>query len=149
MIEILSSVMLISRRFLITKNNLFTYIARYSSSTPFNTGILFVPHQHAWIVERFGKFNRVLEPGLNFCVPIIDRISYVQVLKELAIDIPDQSAITADNVVLQLNGILFLRVKDPYLASYGVEDAEFAITQVNTMVFLSSLFYSGKISLIS
>jgi hypothetical protein len=49
----------------------------------------------AWVVERFGKFNRILEPGLNFLIPIVDNIKYVQSLKEIAIDIPSQSAITS------------------------------------------------------
>lgn len=48
----------------------------------------------AWIVERMGKFRRILEPGLNFLIPFLDRIGYVQSLKELAIDIPKQSAVT-------------------------------------------------------
>jgi len=51
----------------------------------------------AWVVERFGKFNRILEPGLNFLIPVVDRIKYVQSLKEIAIDIPSQSAITSGN----------------------------------------------------
>ena len=66
----------------------------YKSSTPVNTGILFVPQQEAWVVERMGKFYRILSPGLNFLIPGIDRIKYVQSLKEIAIDVPKQSAIT-------------------------------------------------------
>ncbi|BHF63608.1 Stomatin-like protein 2, mitochondrial [Sparganum proliferum] len=112
--------------------------------TPINTGILFVPERQAWVVERLGKFYQVLKPGLNFCIPLVDRIAYVQSLKEIAIDIPDQAAITADNVVLQLNGVLFLRVIDPYKASYGVEDAEFAITQLAQTTMRSEI---GKIDL--
>ena len=59
-----------------------------------NTAILFVPQQEAWVVERMGKYHRVLEPGLNVLIPILDRIKYVQSLKEIAIDIPQQAAIT-------------------------------------------------------
>ncbi|GBN12948.1 Stomatin-like protein 2, mitochondrial, partial [Araneus ventricosus] len=117
---------------------------RHAQSTPFNTIIMFVPQQEAWIVERMGKFNRILQPGLNFLIPIVDRIKYVQSLKELAIDIPKQSAITLDNVTLNIDGVLYLRVIDPYKASYGVEDPEFAITQLAQTTMRSEL---GKISL--
>merc|ERR1719228_2482097 len=95
-----------------------------------NTAVLFVPQQEAWVVERMGKYHRVLEPGLNILIPILDRIKYVQSLKEIAIDIPQQSAITLDNVSLTIDGVLYLRIVDPYKASYGVEDPEFAITQL-------------------
>jgi hypothetical protein len=73
-------------------------------SLPANTIIRFVPQQTAWIVERMGKFNRILEPGLAILVPFLDRIAYVKSLKEAAIEIPSQSAITADNVTLELDG---------------------------------------------
>ncbi|TQV97390.1 stomatin family protein [Cordyceps javanica] len=90
---------------------------------PANTVVRFVPQQTAWIVERMGKFNRILDPGLAVLMPFIDRIAYVKSLKEVAIEIPSQSAITADNVTLELDGVLFTRV-------YGVEDAEYAISQL-------------------
>ncbi|KAL1462218.1 hypothetical protein WDU94_014071 [Cyamophila willieti] len=117
---------------------------RYASVTPINTGILFVPQQEAWIVERMGKYHRILEPGLNLLIPIIDKIKYVQSLKEIAIDVPKQSAITSDNVTLSIDGVLYLKINDPYLASYGVEDPEFAITQLAQTTMRSEL---GKISL--
>lgn len=85
-------------------------------SLPANTIIRFVPQQTAWIVERMGKFNRILEPGLAILVPFIDRIAYVKSLKEIAIEIPSQSAITADNVTLDLDGVLYTRVFDAYKA---------------------------------
>lgn len=105
-----------------------TYFQR--SSLPANTVVKFVPQQTAWIVERMGRFNRILEPGLAILVPVIDRIAYVKSLKENAMEIPSQSAITADNVTLELDGILYTRVFDPFKASYGVEDADYAITQL-------------------
>jgi regulator of protease activity HflC (stomatin/prohibitin superfamily) len=97
---------------------------------PANTIVRFVPQQTAWIVERMGKFNRILEPGLAILIPFIDRIAYVKSLKEAAFEIPSQSAITADNVTLELDGVLYTRVFDAYKASYGVEDAEYAISQL-------------------
>ncbi|CAH8827099.1 unnamed protein product [Trichobilharzia szidati] len=124
--------------------SVFASSREYTTRTPVNTGILFVPEKEAWVVERLGKFYKTLKPGLNFCIPIVDRIAYVQSLKEVAIEIPDQSAITSDNVVLQLNGVLFLKVKDPYLASYGVSEAEFAITQLAQTIMRSEI---GKIIL--
>ncbi|KAI1116505.1 hypothetical protein F5Y14DRAFT_406975 [Nemania sp. NC0429] len=77
-----------------------------------------------------GRFNRILEPGLAILIPFLDRIAYVKSLKEAAIEIPSQSAITADNVTLELDGVLYTRVFDAYKASYGVEDAEYAISQL-------------------
>nr|XP_012144912.1 PREDICTED: stomatin-like protein 2, mitochondrial [Megachile rotundata] len=77
-------------------------------------------------------------------IPIVDKIKYVQSLKELAIEIPQQSAVTLDNVTLNIDGVLYLRVNDPYLASYGVEDAEFAVVQLAQTTMRSEL---GKIAL--
>lgn len=85
-------------------------------SLPANTIIRFVPQQTAWIVERMGKFHRILEPGLAILIPFIDRIAYVKHLKESAIEIPSQNAITADNVTLELDGVLYTRVFDAYKA---------------------------------
>lgn len=83
---------------------------------PANTVVRFVPQQTAWVVERMGKFNRILDPGLAILAPFIDRIAYVKSLKEVAIEIPSQSAITADNVTLELDGVLYTRVFDAYKA---------------------------------
>jgi len=69
-------------------------LVRWRHTTPMNTVVLFVPQQEAWLVERMGKFNRTLEPGINLLIPLLDRVKYVQSLKEIAIDIPQQSAIT-------------------------------------------------------
>lgn len=91
-----------------------------------------------------GKFHRILDPGLNILLPIVDRVKYVQSLKEIAIDVPKQGAITLDNVTLGIDGVLYLRILDPYLASYGVEDPEFAITQLAQTTMRSEL---GKMSL--
>lgn len=99
-------------------------------SLPMNTVIKFVPQQEAWIVERMGKFHRVLEPGLAILIPLLDQIKYVKTLKEQAIEIPSQSAITQDNVTLMLDGVLYIKVVDPYKASYGVEDAEYSVSQL-------------------
>ncbi|NWR65472.1 STML2 protein, partial [Bucorvus abyssinicus] len=117
---------------------------RLNSGLPVNIGVLFVPQQEAWVVERMGKFHRILEPGLNFLIPLLDRIRYVQSLKEIVINVPEQSAVTLDNVTLQIDGVLYLRVMDPYKASYGVEDPEYAVTQLAQTTMRSEL---GKLSL--
>ncbi|KAF2690980.1 hypothetical protein K458DRAFT_355362 [Lentithecium fluviatile CBS 122367] len=115
-----------------------------SKRTPTNTIVRFVPQQTAWIVERMGKFHRILEPGLAILMPVIDRIAYVKSLKENALEIPSQSAITADNVTLELDGVLYTRVFDAYKASYGVEDAEYAISQLAQTTMRSEI---GQLSL--
>lgn len=118
--------------------------AQYASRLPMNTGVLFVPQQEAWIVERMGKFNKILEPGVNFLIPVLDKVKYLQSLKEIVIDIPEQSAITKDNVGLRIDGVLYLKIFDPYKASYGVNDAEYAISQLAQTTMRSEL---GKIDL--
>ncbi|XP_060765289.1 stomatin-like protein 2, mitochondrial [Neoarius graeffei] len=117
---------------------------RWASSLPMNTVILFVPQQEAWVVERMGRFHRILEPGLNVLIPILDRIRYVQSLKEIVIDVPEQSAVSLDNVTLQIDGVLYLRILDPFKASYGVEDPEYAVTQLAQTTMRSEL---GKLTL--
>lgn len=117
---------------------------RFYSRLPSNTILMFVPQQEAWIVERMGKFNTILKPGLNFLIPILDRVKYVQILKEQAIKIPEQSAVTRDNVGLHIDGILYVVVDDPYKASYGVEDPEYAVTQLAQTTMRSEI---GKLSL--
>merc|ERR1712223_463155 len=82
---------------------------RWKHTTPINTVVLFVPQQEAWVVERMGKFNKILDPGVNVLIPLLDKVRYVQSLKEIAIDIPSQSAITIDNVTLNIDGVLYLR----------------------------------------
>jgi regulator of protease activity HflC (stomatin/prohibitin superfamily) len=72
-----------------------------------------------------GKFNRILDPGLAILVPFLDRIAYVKSLKEVALEIPKQSAITADNVTLELDGVLFTRVFDAYKARWETLNAPF------------------------
>lgn len=95
-----------------------------------NTGIVFVPQQSAYIVERFGRYSRTLDAGLAFLVPVVDKIPYVKSLKEVAMEIPSQSAITLDNVTLDIDGVLYIKIVDAYKAAYGVEDAEYAVSQL-------------------
>ncbi len=89
-----------------------------------------VPQQHAWIVERLGKYHATLAPGLNIVIPFIDRVAYKHVLKEIPLDVPSQICITRDNTQLQVDGILFFQVTDPMRASYGSSNFIVAITQL-------------------
>lgn len=89
-----------------------------------------VPQQHAWVVERLGRFHAVLAPGLNFVIPFIDRVAYTHILKEIPLDVPSQICITRDNTQLQVDGILYFQVTDPKLASYGTSNFIMAITQL-------------------
>ncbi len=107
-------------------------------------GIKFVPQNRAWLIERFGKYHSTKEAGLNFIVPVIDRVSADRSLKEQAQDVPSQSAITKDNISLIVDGVLYFRVLDPYKATYGVDDYVFAVTQLAQTTMRSEL---GKMEL--
>src|SRR5215213_10630690 len=103
-----------------------------------------VPQQHAWVVERLGKFHATLEPGLNVIVPFIDRIAYRHSLKEVPLDVPEQVCITRDNTQLAVDGIIYFQVVDPKLASYGSSDYIAAISQLAQTTLRSEI---GKMEL--
>lgn len=107
-------------------------------------GVKVVPQQQAWILETLGRFDKVLEPGLNFIIPFFQRIAYKHSLKEDVLDVPRQSAITKDNVTLDIDGVLYMRVMDPKAASYGVSDPYFALAQMAQTNMRSEI---GKITL--
>lgn len=89
-----------------------------------------VPQQHALVIERLGKFHATLTPGLQIVIPFIDRVAYKHVLKEIALDVPSQVCITRDNTQLQVDGVLYFQVTDPYAASYGSANFVSAISQL-------------------
>lgn len=103
-----------------------------------------VPHQHAFIKERFGKFAGVLEPGFHFLVPFIERVAYRHTLKEEVIDVPPQVCITRDNVQVEVDGILYIRVLNPEKASYQINNYRFASTQLAQTSMRSEI---GKLDL--
>ncbi|ABD82788.1 SPFH domain-containing protein [Saccharophagus degradans] len=107
-------------------------------------GLKFVPQNRAYVIERFGKYNRTIEAGINFIIPIMDKVAHDRSLKEQAVDVPSQSAITKDNISLTVDGVLYFRVLDPYKASYGVEDYAFAVTQLAQTTMRSEI---GKMEL--
>ena len=89
-----------------------------------------VPQQNAWVVERLGKYDRTLTPGLKFVIPFVERVAYKHSLKEVPLDVPSQVCITRDNTQLQVDGILYFQVTDPMRASYGSSDYLVAISQL-------------------
>lgn len=89
-----------------------------------------VPQQHAWVVERLGKYHSTLGPGLNIVLPFIDRVAYKHILKEIPLDVPPQVCITRDNTQLSVDGILYFQVTDAMRASYGSSNYIAAITQL-------------------
>ena len=103
-----------------------------------------VPQQHAWVVERLGRFHEILEPGLNIIIPFFDRVAYKHSLKEVPFDVPEQVCITKDNTQLAVDGIVYYQVTDPQRASYGTSDYLLAITQLAQTTLRSEV---GKMEL--
>lgn len=103
-----------------------------------------VPQQQAWVVERLGKFHGVLEPGLNWIVPFLDKVAYRHSLKETPLDVPEQVCITKDNTQLGVDGIIYYQVTDPKLASYGSSNYVAAVTQLAQTTLRSEI---GKMEL--
>jgi regulator of protease activity HflC (stomatin/prohibitin superfamily) len=110
----------------------------------FKNIVRIVPQNSAYVIERLGKYASTLEAGFHLLVPFLDRVAYKHSLKEFAIDVPEQQAITKDNVPLGIDGVLYLRIMDPKSASYGVENLRFAITQLAQTTMRAEI---GKISL--
>jgi regulator of protease activity HflC (stomatin/prohibitin superfamily) len=103
-----------------------------------------VPQQSAYVVERLGRYNNTLHAGFHILVPFVDVIRYRHSLKETALDIPAQVCITRDNVQVQVDGVLYLKILDPERASYGISDYHFAISQLAQTTLRSEV---GKIDL--
>ena len=103
-----------------------------------------VPQQNAYIVERLGRFSGILPAGFHILVPFIDVIRYKQLLKEQAVEIPEQICITRDNVQVGVDGVLYMKIIDPERASYGISNFGFAISQLAQTTLRSEL---GKIEL--
>ena len=106
--------------------------------------IRIVPQKEAWIVERLGKYSKTLGAGLHMLVPFIDKVAYRQELKECAIDVPPQQCVTKDNIIVEVDGLLYLQVVDPVKASYGILDYLFACSQLAQTTLRSEV---GKLDL--
>jgi len=103
-----------------------------------------VSQNEAYVIERLGKYDRTLLAGFHITIPIIERVAYKHSLKEFAVDVASQQAITRDNVALGIDGVLYMKVMDPRAASYGVENLQFAITQLAQTSMRAEI---GKLSL--
>lgn len=106
--------------------------------------IKIVPQQEAWVIEKLGKYDRVLEPGMSLIIPIIQKVAYKHSLKEQAVDILAQTAISKDNVTLSIDGVLYIKIVDPVSASYGVNNPYYAISQLAQTTMRSEI---GKMQL--
>jgi regulator of protease activity HflC (stomatin/prohibitin superfamily) len=106
--------------------------------------IKIVPQQHAWVLERLGRYHATLTPGLTIVVPFIDRVAYKHVLKEIPLEVPSQVCITRDNTQLQVDGVLYFQVTDAMKASYGSSNFVYAITQLSQTTLRSVI---GKLEL--
>lgn len=93
-------------------------------------GVRTVPQGQVWTVERFGAFTRLLNPGLNLLVPLVERIGHKMNVQEIVLDIPEQAVITRDNAAVVVDGIMYYRVLDPAKAAYGAQNLVQALTSM-------------------
>ncbi|CAG9460379.1 unnamed protein product [Pedinophyceae sp. YPF-701] len=117
---------------------------QYQRPAPGHLGFVIVPEKHAYVVQRLGRHHKVLTPGLHFLIPMVDKVFAVHDMRELAIPIAQQAAITRDNVSISIDGVLYVRIDDPFKASYGVNNALFAVSQLAQTTMRSEL---GKMEL--
>lgn len=106
--------------------------------------IYIVPQKEAYIVERLGRYSDTLTAGMHILIPFIDRVRYRRNLKETAIDVPPQQCVTRDNIMVEIDGILYLKITDPVKASYGIDDYLFACAQLAQTTLRSEV---GKLEL--
>ncbi|WP_069471781.1 SPFH domain-containing protein [Candidatus Marithrix sp. Canyon 246] len=110
----------------------------------FVSTVKIVPQRQAYIIQRLGKFSRILDAGFHILIPFIDKVSYQHSLKEVAMDVQPQTCITRDNVSVEVDGILYIQIFDPKKASYGIQDYRFAVSQLAQTTMRSII---GKLEL--
>ena len=103
-----------------------------------------VPQKQAYLIERLGRYNATFTAGFHILIPFIDRIAYKRDLKEITIDVPPQQCVTRDNIIVDVDGILYLQIMDPVKASYGILDYMFACSQLAQTTLRSEI---GKLEL--
>lgn len=102
-------------------------------------GLRIVPQQHAWVVERFGRFHKTLEPGLNIIIPIVDKVAYKFDLRETPLDVAEQVCITRDNTQISIDGVLYLQITDPKAAAYGTSDPMVSVERLAQTIMRSDV----------
>ena len=107
-------------------------------------GVRIVPQGHKWVIQRLGKFHKILQPGLNIIIPYLDDVSYKVTTKDIVLDIPSQEVITRDNAVIVANAVAYMNIISPEKAVYGVEDYSMAI---QTLVQTSLRSIIGEMNL--
>jgi regulator of protease activity HflC (stomatin/prohibitin superfamily) len=96
-------------------------------------GVRLVPQGYQWVVQRFGKYQKTLMPGLNIIVPYFDQVAYKLTTKQIVLDIPSQEVITKDNAIIIASAVGYISITDPQKAVYGVDNYEIGIqTKVQT-----------------
>ncbi|WP_298172901.1 SPFH domain-containing protein [Acidithiobacillus sp.] len=108
------------------------------------TTIRVVPQQRAWVVERLGKYHAVLEPGLNFIIPFLDRIAFRFDMREVPMEVPAQVCISFDNTTMTVDGVLYLQITDSVKAAYGSSNPFTAVIQLAQTTMRSEI---GKLHL--
>jgi regulator of protease activity HflC (stomatin/prohibitin superfamily) len=103
-----------------------------------------VPQREQFVIERLGKYSRTLDAGFHILIPFLDKVAYKHSMKEIALDVPQQTCITRDNISVDIDGIIYLQVVDSRAASYGITDYFFATTQLPQTTLRSEI---GKIEL--
>ncbi len=106
--------------------------------------LVIVPNHRSMIKERFGKFQKVLDPGFHLLIPLIDKIAYKVDMREQFYDVDKQNCISQDNIQMSVDGVVYLKVMDPYRACYGIEDYVQASTNLAQTTMRSEI---GKLSL--
>ena len=109
-----------------------------------NNTFIIVREREEVIIERLGKYHATLEPGFHFLVPFIDRVAYRQETREQVLDVPHQKCITKDNIEVDVDGLVYLKVMDAYKASYGINDYKLAAVNMAQTTMRSEV---GKITL--
>jgi regulator of protease activity HflC (stomatin/prohibitin superfamily) len=103
-----------------------------------------VPQREQFVIERLGKYSRTLDAGFHILIPFIDRVAYRHTLKEQTFDVASQSCITKDNIGVEIDGVIYMQVVDAHAASYGIENYNFAVSQLAQTTLRSEI---GKIDL--